>query len=207
MARNPQLNLRMRDERRERILATALSLFASNGLAATKISDIAASAGMSQGLLYHYFASKEEIFTELVRTAIQRMNDAARVLEGLPVRPDEKVRDALTKLMDLIASDARFADYFLLVAQADVSSAVPAEAKAVVDGERAVVYDVFTRIFEAGQKDGSVVDFPPEELAVVFWTTIKGIALQKATGPASFRMPDPKIFLRLFLRSEAQDRT
>jgi AcrR family transcriptional regulator len=195
----------MRDERRERILAAALSLFAANGLAATKISHIAARVRMSQGLLYHYFRSKEEIFTELVRTAIERMNEAARGLEALPLRPAEKIGVALTTLMEHLEKDTRFAEYFLLVAQAGVSDAVPAEARAVIEQERSVVYDVFTRILRAGQEEGSVVDLPAEELAVAFWVTIKGLALHKATGPASFRMPNPEIFLRLFLRSRPQN--
>lgn len=199
MARSAEQNLRMRDERREQILGAALTLFAGNGLAATKISDIAARARMSQGLLYHYFRSKEEIFTELVRTAIERMNGAARGLEALSSPAAQKIALALTQLMDHIEQDTRFAEYFLLVAQAGVSDAVPAEARAVMEEERSVVYDIFTRIFRAGQEEGSVVDFPAQELAVVFWTTIKGLALQKATGPASLRMPDPKIFARLFL--------
>ena len=205
MPRSAVQNLKMRDERREKILACALSLFANNGLAATKISDIAAAARMSQGLLYHYFRSKEEIFTELVRSAIERMNEAARALEALALRPEEKIAVALTRLMDLIEKDTQSAQYFLLVAQAGVSDAVPAGARAVMEEERSVVYDVFTRIFQAGQEDGSVADFPAEELAVVFWTTIKGLALQKATGPASMRLPDPKIFMRLFLTGPMPD--
>ncbi len=205
MPRSPQLNLKIRDERRDQILAAALSLFATNGLAATKISHIAARTRMSQGLLYHYFRSKEEIFTELVRTAIERMNAAARGLEAMPGRAEEKIRVALTNLMDNIARDTRFAEYFLLVAQAGVSDAVPTEARAIMERERSVVYDVFTRILRAGQEDGSVVDVPAEELAVVFWVTVKGLALHKATGPASFRMPRPETFLRLFLRAVPQN--
>ncbi len=41
MVRNQETNQKMKEERRELILAGALELFAINGLAATKISDIA----------------------------------------------------------------------------------------------------------------------------------------------------------------------
>ena len=61
MARNKDLNQKMKDERREQILSNALILFAAKGLSATKITDISAASGISQGLLYHYFESKEEI--------------------------------------------------------------------------------------------------------------------------------------------------
>ena len=72
MARNAEHNQKMRDERREKILYHALRLFAAKGLYATKITDIAAECRMSQGLLYHYFRSKEEIFTELIRGRSRR---------------------------------------------------------------------------------------------------------------------------------------
>jgi AcrR family transcriptional regulator len=51
----------MRQEKQKRIEETALSLFAEKGYKATSISDIAKSAGISKGLMYHYFTSKEEL--------------------------------------------------------------------------------------------------------------------------------------------------
>ena len=68
MGRDEEHNRRMREDRRRRILSEAVRLFATRGLGATRVGDIAAAAGMSQGLLYHYFASKEEIFTDIVPT-------------------------------------------------------------------------------------------------------------------------------------------
>ena len=72
MARSREQNQRMRDERREQIFEAALELFADRGLAATKITDIARRAGISQGLLYHYFGSRRE----LLRAAIARRFEA-----------------------------------------------------------------------------------------------------------------------------------
>jgi len=68
----------MREERRTQILEHALILFATKGLAATKISDIAEASGIAQGLLYHYFPSKEAIYVELIRKAFDGMSEAAR---------------------------------------------------------------------------------------------------------------------------------
>ena len=50
----------------------AAALFAERGLGATKITDIAEAAGISQGLLYHYYPSKEAIYVELIRAALVR---------------------------------------------------------------------------------------------------------------------------------------
>ncbi|MEZ4833367.1 MAG: helix-turn-helix domain-containing protein [Caldilineaceae bacterium] len=49
----------------------ALRLFATNGLAGTKVADIAAAAEMSHGLLYHYYRAKEDIYVELIRHAFR----------------------------------------------------------------------------------------------------------------------------------------
>jgi AcrR family transcriptional regulator len=50
-----------RAERLERILSAAEELFASHGFAATTVDDIAAEAGVSKGLLYDHYHSKEEL--------------------------------------------------------------------------------------------------------------------------------------------------
>lgn len=52
---------RNQDERREQIKKAARKVFAIKGIAGTKISMIAAEAGISQGLTYRYFQSKEEL--------------------------------------------------------------------------------------------------------------------------------------------------
>lgn len=59
-----------REKRKQEILAAALDLFIRRGYAATKISDIAQSVGMSVGLLFHYFESKEKLYESLVRYGI-----------------------------------------------------------------------------------------------------------------------------------------
>ena len=56
-----------KEERRKAILMTALELFVKRGYYETKITDIAAAVPMSTGLMFHYFESKEELLTELIR--------------------------------------------------------------------------------------------------------------------------------------------
>ncbi|HKS71491.1 MAG TPA: helix-turn-helix domain-containing protein, partial [Ktedonobacterales bacterium] len=66
MPRSEEANARIREEQRRRILGAAERVFARKGLAAAKMSDIAQAAGVSYGLVYHYFATKEEIFGALI---------------------------------------------------------------------------------------------------------------------------------------------
>ncbi len=62
MPRNKIQSEQIRAESREKILSTARRLFAEQGYDGCNISDIACQAGMSQGNIYWYFPSKEELF-------------------------------------------------------------------------------------------------------------------------------------------------
>ncbi|MFR8010088.1 MAG: helix-turn-helix domain-containing protein, partial [Gordonibacter urolithinfaciens] len=55
-----------RERRREEILRAALRLFVRKGYAGTKVGDIAEAVGMSTGLMFHYFESKEALYEELI---------------------------------------------------------------------------------------------------------------------------------------------
>jgi AcrR family transcriptional regulator len=60
----------IREEKRTLIMDVALELFASNGFHATTINQIARQAGISKGLLYNYFKSKEDLLSEIIRRSI-----------------------------------------------------------------------------------------------------------------------------------------
>lgn len=65
---------------RQRILDTALQLFATKGYEETSMRDIAAAAGASLGLAYRYFASKEDLVLELYRWLALQLEEQVRVL-------------------------------------------------------------------------------------------------------------------------------
>jgi AcrR family transcriptional regulator len=61
---------RLPEERPRQILAAAMAIFAEHGIAAAKLEDIAARAGVSKGTIYLYFQSKEDLFREVVRQTV-----------------------------------------------------------------------------------------------------------------------------------------
>ena len=199
MGRGDDFNEQRKRERRGKILETAVKLFALNGLAATKISHIASGAGMSQGLMYHYFSSKEEIYVELIRHAFERMNTAARALEAMPASPRRKIEIAVTRLLEGFDATDTTGYYHLLIAQATASGAIPREAQSIIEQENQVPYRVMARIIAQGQEQGELARHDPGELALVFWTTIKGLALHRVTHGGRVKMPDPEILMKLFL--------
>jgi len=200
MARNKDLNQKIKDERREQILSNALMLYAKKGLSATKITDISSASSISQGLIYHYYSSKEEIFVELIGMAFARLNEACRWLESQPLSPKEKIKFAIEELLKLLEQDENAARYHLLIAQATASEAIPEEAKDIIKKENTFPYEVMARIITAGQNDGSIKNYDADELALVFWTSINGLAIYRAVHGAKFKAPDASILTSMFFK-------
>jgi AcrR family transcriptional regulator len=81
---------------RQRILDTALRLFATKGYDETSMRDIAATAGCSLGLAYRYFASKEDMVLELYVWLVAQLEDEVRQL------PAASIADRFRYLMDAL---------------------------------------------------------------------------------------------------------
>ncbi len=67
---------RRKEERPAEITQAALETFAEHGYAATRVDDVAKRAGVSKGLLYLYFKTKEELFKAVIRSVVVPRIDA-----------------------------------------------------------------------------------------------------------------------------------
>ena len=77
---------RQAQETRAKLIETALDLFSRQGVDSTSIKDIAREAGVAQGLLYHYFASKDDLLWGVLETHIfdARLQEALQSAETRP---------------------------------------------------------------------------------------------------------------------------
>ncbi len=61
---------RRKEDRPQEITAAAFDAFAEKGYASTRVEEVAKRAGVSKGLLYLYFKTKEELFKAVVRSVV-----------------------------------------------------------------------------------------------------------------------------------------
>ncbi len=191
--RNEEQNAAIKDERREQILSAALRVFAKRGFAATKISDIVARAGMSHGLIYHYFNSKEEIFYELLKRAMQASSESVLMMAGMPVTPLEKVRQTAKYILGGIESFEESAYYFLIVTHASVMEGAGEEGEELLKISN-IPLKSMTRILKEGQDAGEIREGDPFSMAVIFFAAIQGLAIYKL-AMKDFHMPDPEFLV------------
>lgn len=94
---------RRKDERPQEITDAAFDAFAENGYAATRVEEVARRAGVSKGLMYVYFRTKEELFKAVIRSVVMRRVDAlVDVVETTELSSADFLRGPLAGFMKRI---------------------------------------------------------------------------------------------------------
>jgi len=199
MARSKEQNHKIREIRKEKIREAALQQFVKQGLFATRIQDIAIAADIAQGLLYHYYPSKDAIFVDLINDALDKINDASFFVRDMESSARKKILFSLRKLLETIESSQAFSDTCHLIAQATNSTAIPEEAQQLIEEKRDIPYQVIAEVMETGQREGSIVKGDPMMLAILFWTSVNGLAIYYAKDKDMGPFPDYRILASMFL--------
>jgi len=167
-----------KEKRREEILSAGLNLFIRKGYAATKTLDISQAAGISEGLLFHYFETKEKLYEELIKVGISGPQNLLSNIKGEPLL---FFQTAAKEIFNYIETMPFVAKMFVLMKQAGCNDAAPESVKKMLSN-----IDIFNasvkKIIE-GQKNGTIRDGDPEALALAYWGAVQGIAEQAALFP------------------------
>jgi AcrR family transcriptional regulator len=114
MARNG----RRKEQRHEEIVEAALEEFAVKGYAETRLDDVASRAGISKGLVYVYFKTKEELFKAVIRSfIIPRVDALIREVERSRRSSEEMLRGPLLSFMKEFAKSRKRIVVRLLIAE------------------------------------------------------------------------------------------
>ncbi|MDF2568286.1 MAG: transcriptional regulator, TetR family [Oscillospiraceae bacterium] len=169
-----------KEKRREEILAAGLDLFIRKGYASTKVSDIAEHVGMSVGLLFHYFESKEKLYEELVRLGI---SGPMNVMASTDIEPLQFFEGAARRIFHAIQTEPFVAKMFVLMSQVFYNEAAPQSIKDLLQGFD--IYTPTTQLIQKGQANGTIREGDPYALTIAYWCAIQGIAEQVALTPDS----------------------
>ena len=168
------------EEKRRLILDAAVHVFAHKGYHTSRVGDIAEQAGVAHGLLYHYFASKEELLETVFRETWSELLEAISRVEA----KDEPAREQLRQVAAiLLRSWRRDPDLVrVLVREIGRSQTLPAK----VD-EIGQVFAAIERIVERGRADGELrADLDSRLASWIFYGAIEEIL----TGWVLGQLPD-----------------
>jgi len=92
------------DDRRAQLLALAVRMFTERAYDDFSMDELARAAGVSKGLLYHYFPSKRALYVEVLRGAAGELLELMQPQPGLPLA--EQLRAALLEYMAYVRARA-----------------------------------------------------------------------------------------------------
>jgi AcrR family transcriptional regulator len=107
LARRDERNETSRAERRAEILDGALALFAERGYAETTVRMIAEAVGMSQGLLYRYFSSKEDLLHAIFEQSMRDVQ-ASFAAADTGASAEEKLERLVCSAFRIVRAHLRF---------------------------------------------------------------------------------------------------
>ncbi len=87
-------------------MAAAAALFAREGFDGASVAHIAKRGKFAKSLVYHYYASKEDILYDAMISHVRALEAAAREALGVDPRPERKLRELAHRFMALYAGAA-----------------------------------------------------------------------------------------------------
>lgn len=144
------------DERSAQLLDLGRRLFNARPYDAISIDEIATAAGISKGLLYHYFPSKRHFYVAVVRAGAEHVQRVTAVRPELA--PAEQLRQSIDSFLSYVEKNAAAYGHLL---RSGVGT--DPEASAIVEGTRRSMVDQVLR--SIGLADGR----PAVRLAIRGW--------------------------------------
>ncbi len=163
---------------RAHLLAAAKRLFVDRGFGATSLRDIAAEAGYTQGAFYSNFASKEELFVELMQERSRtQVTDIARTLSD-PSSSADDILNALEVWAQTLDAEPEWSVLGVeFKLQGRRNPVFAAASQALLDTHRDGLAYCIAQIFARLER------VPPESptiLAASFMGLSQGLALQRS---------------------------
>lgn len=157
---------RQKEARRQQILDVSLDMFVRHGYTGTSTREISKAIGISSGLMFHYFKSKEDLYLAHLETA----RDAVRMIEEylqMALAPIEIFREIADALLSYFAVSPTTAKVFLLAKQALYADYLTDNMKNAVKNIN--ITDELVPVIEAGQKGRRNQKRKPARFGTVFF--------------------------------------
>jgi AcrR family transcriptional regulator len=190
MPRSEHDNQQIRASRRSEILAAATRVFVDKGLVRTKVTDIAAAANLSNGLLYHYFPSKDAVFEAI---AMEMMSQAEAELNAPHDRAADRLIHAVLRRREQL--DHQSVDASRVIMQAVLQGEVMSESLRRLLSEHllrlsGLVCDLVAEAQRDGDIDGKL---SAEELTRAMMFLFRGMSIRMPH--LSIPLPQPETIL------------
>jgi TetR/AcrR family fatty acid metabolism transcriptional regulator len=168
------------EDKRKLILDAAIRVFAEHGYHGARVGDIAEDAGVAHGLLYHYFASKDDVLRTIFVENWGELIGRFRAVEA----SDEPAREKLEGIAKILLRTWRNDPALVTVMVREVARSHQLQGQVEDVGE---AFAIIQRVIEEGQASGAFRRDIDARLAS--WVFYGGLE-EVLTGWVLGRLPD-----------------
>ena len=201
MPRTPEQNKRIKDKRREKIMAVALRLFAVEGYDAITVDDITTQAKCSHGLFYHYFDSKDDIFAAILKESLMigtAMPPYEAAMKAGGVRGLKMLADYLEETANIKDDDMMY--YAEIYVTMHMQQTLDHHAEIAKNPIEPMHY--LKTLIAQGQQEGKVINGDPQQIALAFYDFVIGAIISRVTiGKKNFVVVPSDIILEMLLKA------
>ena len=174
---------KLRAERKAQILRAANTVFSRKGFHAANVSDVAAEAGVSQGTVYHYFDSKEDLFMAVFEAwETGNLYREVRAAIDASGSPSEQLRYLARAVGEYMAQSGD-----IIPASVEFWSHIHRDA-AIKEGFRRIFAEIrltVAHLIQDGIDQGEFVSIDSESAASLLIAVYDGLILQWLADPQS----------------------
>ncbi len=203
--RGKELNEQMRAEAMAKISQAALEVFAEYGYHGTTMNQIRQASGLSKGLVYHYFPSKEKMFFYLIDSALEISRNTWKEALDPPGTAWEKIERLSDNLAKVAFTDEAFLYTRIVIQGITQAKSIPGLLEYIF--QHSTHYSELPRLISEAQKSGDVAQGDPEVLASTYFALYQGYVLVLLHDDALRKKITPEIFTNVLRYPAKEERT
>lgn len=182
----------IRTKRIKQIKKASVKIFAMYGFDGAKMNLIAEEAGVSQGLFYRYFESKDELFILLVKELLELASGQLQVIHQLPGTPYEQIKALTEQMLD---ESSKYP--FMFIQQVRTMKRAPDEVKELIEKHSPnALVDLLIPIFMKGQEMGEFRKGNPRQLLSWYLHIVNSLIISDHSYQ-EYGLPDVDILMRI----------
>jgi TetR/AcrR family fatty acid metabolism transcriptional regulator len=182
---------------RERVITTAVKMFAKKGFFRTTVDDIAHAANVAKGTLYLYFKDKESLYLATMEKHFDRAVTVLTEIETAERSAEDKMRDIASQFMDYMTG-LKDAYPVFTFENLHTTGRIMKKIRPLVMPRIIQMTQIISRIVEEGITRGEFIDVEPRIAAFYFLSTIRTAFFGESFMPEIFS--DKDVVLKMFFK-------
>lgn len=154
-----------KDERERAILEAALEVFSRRGYTETRMAEIAQAAGISYGLLYHYFSDKEALFETLAEEWWRGFHGILEEMKGSSLSTRDKLVQIVKHVFAVYGRQPQLISLYVKEISRGFAYRRPGGGRERFN----LIFDLVSELMTEGQQNGALrSDIPSRYLSYIF---------------------------------------